>query len=218
MNAIPIEPATLPRADRAPVAPGGVRVGEPLALGAVLREKPLTVRVGRHIGSVYRKVAAKLGLYFTEGREDTAEAGVEERRVLAQLYREAVERPLRGCPAEHVREGGVLGESSAPTRVSGVGRPGGGRRTPSPRRLAVRDPCWPRSKLPLPVGSQHIGRAPARCARDPGRWSTTSSPVPAPAMTSSRAEIASRRASAEAARRPDVGVSPSRAGGTGLVL
>ena len=79
----------------------------------------MAIRVGGHIGGTYRKVAAKLGLYFTQGREDTAEAGVEERRVLAQLYREAVERPLRGCPAEHVREGGVLGNERGHPRLRG---------------------------------------------------------------------------------------------------
>jgi hypothetical protein len=103
--------------------PRGVRVGEPLALRAVLGEEPLPVRVGGHVGGVYRKVAAKLGLYFTEGREDAAEAGIKQRSVLAQLYREAVERPLRGGPAEHVREGGVLGNQ---------------RRYPRPRRDRVK--------------------------------------------------------------------------------
>ena len=61
LNLVPVKAAALPRRDGAAVPPRCVGVGEPLPLRPVLRDEPLTVRVGRKIARVDSEVAPVLG-------------------------------------------------------------------------------------------------------------------------------------------------------------
>src|SRR5579884_1987863 len=90
MDAIAVEAATLARRDCGAMAPRGVRVAEPLALRAVLREIPLAVREGGHVARVDRHVTAELGELCAQRREHAGDAGVERVAVGAELDSEAV--------------------------------------------------------------------------------------------------------------------------------
>ena len=94
VNLVAVEPAALARRDSRAVAPARVRVGVALALGAVLREVALTVRVDGQVGSVDGEVAAELGLLGAEPIQDPRDAGVEQIGVGAELRREAVASPM----------------------------------------------------------------------------------------------------------------------------
>src|SRR2546426_45313 len=82
--------------DRAPVSPGGIRVAVPLTLRAVLRKEPLPVCVGGKVGRVDGDIFPKLWKFHVERRNDPGEAGVQQRRVRAELRGEAIAGPLRG--------------------------------------------------------------------------------------------------------------------------
>src|SRR5205823_4764378 len=90
VNAISVEATALASADRAPVSPRCVGVREPLALGAVLADEPLAVRVGGEVRGVDGDVAPVVRKFRAKPLHYSGEVGIEERPQGAELRRESI--------------------------------------------------------------------------------------------------------------------------------
>jgi hypothetical protein len=87
VEAVAVEPAALPGGDSRAVSPGGVRVGEPLPLRAVLGDEPLAVRVRGEVGGVDSEVASVLGKLGADRLYEPFETCVERRLEAHELFR-----------------------------------------------------------------------------------------------------------------------------------
>lgn len=120
MELIPVEPAALARADRAPVAPRCIRVGVPLA-ELPGRGEPHPVCVGGEVARVDGEVVTVLRDGDAKLRRDAIQAGVQQAPVSSELDGEAV----HGVEARHVSEDALQAFVLADEFVGA--RPGGDR-------------------------------------------------------------------------------------------
>ena len=103
LQLVSVVPASGAGRDGGAVPPRGVRVGEPLALAAALRDVPLTVRERGKVGGVNSHVYADTGQLAPQGGGHGVEAVGKGRLVLAQLDGEAVAAQQLGDAASSRR-------------------------------------------------------------------------------------------------------------------